>query len=62
MMCIRIGNFVHTNNINISIVCVDKGIVDDILLLMCQHCAKELGLMKSDYTERSMICCNVALF
>ena len=44
-MCIRIGNFVHTNNINISIVCVDKGMVDGILLVMCQHCAKELGLM-----------------
>ena len=32
---IRIGNFVHTNNINISIVCVDKDMVDGILLVMC---------------------------
>lgn len=42
---IRIGNFVHTNNINISIVCVDKDMVDGILLVMCQHCAKQLGVM-----------------
>jgi hypothetical protein len=27
-VCIRIGNFVHTNNINISsIVCFDKGML-----------------------------------